>query len=270
MLALLSPAKALDPSPPPFDVDTTSPALMTQSEVLMQTTSKLSKNQIQDLMHLSETLAKLNWDRYRSFSLPFTDSNSLPAVFTFNGEVYRGLDARSLDAKALVWAQDHLGILSGLYGLLRPLDLMQPYRLEMGTKLKNPRGKNLYEFWDTGIAHHLDKHLEGHDDKSVVNLASNEYFKSVKTNSLCAPVVTCVFEDWKTHRDEGKVISFTAKHARGLMARFMIQERIDHVEGLKDFNLARYAFRKDRSTDDKYVFSRKFIPVAKASKKKQA
>mgnify|MGYP000170667999 CR=1 FL=1 len=262
MLSVLSPAKALDMTPAPLAVASTQPALMTHTTELMKTTKKLSKKAIAELMHLSDDLAKLNHQRFRSFELPFTDDNAMPAAFMFNGDVYKGLDARSLDDGDLDFAQDHLLILSGLYGLLRPKDLMQAYRLEMGTKLQNPRGKSLYAFWGEHITDELNNALAAHDDDTLVNLASNEYFKSVKPKKLNSQIVTCVFEDWKTHPDEGKVISFKAKVARGSMARFIIQERIDRRAGLKDFNVGGYTFRDDRSSDDKYVFSRKFVPAA--------
>ncbi len=273
MLAVLSPAKSLDLSPAPVRVPTTQPPLLDHAASLMKTTRNLTQTKIRELMNLSEELARLNHERYRSFSLPFTDDNAYPAAVTFNGEVYRGLDARTLGKQDLAWAQDHLAILSGLYGLLRPNDLMQPYRLEMGTKLATRRGKNLYAFWGTTITEALNAMLDDHDAKVLVNLASNEYFKSVKTKSLQGEVVTCVFEDWKTHKDEGKVISFMAKHARGLMARYIIQQRVDRPEGLRDFNLERYTFRKDRSQPGTLVFSRKFVPVAQkkaAAKKSRA
>lgn len=262
MLSVLSPAKALDMTPPPLKVTSTQPALMTHTEELMKTTRKLSKKAIAELMHLSDDLAKLNHQRFRSFELPFNDGNAMPAAFMFNGDVYKGLEARTLNDDDLEFAQDHLLILSGLYGLLRPKDLMQAYRLEMGTKLSNPRGKSLYAFWGEHITDELNNTLAAHDDDTLVNLASNEYFKSVKVKKLDSKVVTCVFEDWKTHPDEGKVISFKAKVARGSMARWLVQERLDRREGLKDFKVGGYGFRADRSTDDKFVFSRKFVPAA--------
>ncbi len=262
MLAVLSPAKNLDldpasmPRPP-----STQPALMKDAESLMRTTRGLSQKKIRELMKLSPELAKLNYDRYRAFELPFTDDNALPAAMIFNGDVYRGLRAREMSAADLEYAQSHLAILSGLYGLLRPMDLTQPYRLEMGTRLKTRRGTNLYQFWGDRVAKELAAQLAEHDDDTLVNLASNEYFKVVGKR-FSRPIVECVFEDWKTHEDEGKVISFMAKVARGSMARFMITERIDRVEGLKDFALDRYAFAPSASSESRYVFRRKFIPVS--------
>jgi cytoplasmic iron level regulating protein YaaA (DUF328/UPF0246 family) len=262
MLAVLSPAKSLDPTPPPDGLPASTPALMDDAQELMKVTRRLTQKKIRELMKLSDDLAKLNYDRYRSFEIPFTQDNALPAALTFNGEVYRGLDARSLSADDLGWAQEHVGILSGMFGLLRPLDLVQPYRLEMGTRLASRRGKNLYEFWGERIAAEINERTAAHSDHTLVNLASNEYFKAVKKKALSVPVVECVFEDWKERPDEGRVISFMAKHARGLMARYLVTERVDRASGLRDFDLERYRFDKKRSTDDRLVFARKFIPVA--------
>lgn len=264
MLAVLSPAKNLDFSEPPMPIPGTGPALMKDATSLMRTARGLTQTRIRELMNLSPALAKLNYDRYRSFELPLSDANSRPAALAFNGEVYRGLSARTLSATDLEWAQDKVAILSGMFGLLRPLDLIQPYRLEMGTKLQTRRGKNLYAFWGDRIAKQINAVMGGHEDRTLINLASNEYFKAVKTKKLAGPVVECVFEDWKAHEDEGTVISFMAKHARGLMARHIIESRVDRPEGLKDFAAGRYRFRADRSTNGRWVFSRKFIPVGEA------
>lgn len=264
MLAVLSPAKALDWTPPESQVAGTEPALMDDARVLMRTTRGLTQKRIRELMNLSADLAKLNYERYRSFEVPFTDENALPASLAFNGDVYRGLDARTLDDTDLQWAQAHIAILSGLFGILRPLDRIQPYRLEMGTRLKTRRGANLYAFWGDRIAKSIRQQLDDHDDRTLVNLASNEYFKAVQAKNLKTPVVECVFEDWKVHPDEGTVIGFLAKYARGLMARHIVTERIDRAEGLKDFNLDRYEFQPARSDDNRWVFTRQFIPVEQA------
>ncbi|MEM7408298.1 MAG: peroxide stress protein YaaA [Pseudomonadota bacterium] len=264
MLAVLSPAKALDWTPPESQVAGTEPALMDDARVLMRTTRGLTQKRIRELMNLSAELAKLNYERYHSFELPFTDDNALPASLAFNGDVYRGLDARTLDADDLNWAQEHLAILSGLFGILRPLDRIQPYRLEMGTRLKTRRGANLYAFWGDRIAKSIRQRLADHDDGTLVNLASNEYFKAVQAKNLKAPVIECVFEDWKVRPDEGTVIGFLAKYARGLMARHIVTERIDRAEGLKDFNRERYAYQPERSTPTRWVFARKFVPVGTA------
>ena len=261
MLAVLSPAKALDFSPLPLPVQATEPAMMGEASMLMRAARGLSQKKIQALMNLSPELAKLNYQRYHSFALPFDANNALPAGLAFNGDVYRGLDARTLSVAQLEWAQDRLAILSGLFGLLRPLDLIQPYRLEMSTRLKTRRGENLYAFWGDRIAKQINAKIATHDDPTLVNLASNEYFKAAKPKALHSAVVECVFEDWKTHSDEGLVIGFLAKYARGLMARYIVTERIDRAEGLKDFRVQRYVFSASRSTPSRWVFARQFIPV---------
>ncbi|MCB9597578.1 MAG: peroxide stress protein YaaA [Sandaracinaceae bacterium] len=260
MLLVLSPAKSLDLSPPPRPVPATQPALMKDTESLMKTTRNLSQKKIQELMSLSPALAKLNYERFRSFELPFTDDNALPAAFTFDGEVYKGLEARTLSDADLAWAQDHVAILSGLYGLLRPLDRMQPYRLEMGTKLSTRRGPNLYRFWGDRITDELRARLADHEDSTLVNLASQEYYKAVRPKRLPGGAVTCQFEDLKDGQTRN-VISFMAKHARGVMARWIIEQRVDRRGGLKDFAVDRYRFQPDLSTDDTLVFSRRFIPI---------
>jgi cytoplasmic iron level regulating protein YaaA (DUF328/UPF0246 family) len=264
MLAVLSPAKNLDLTPSAIKLRTTQPALMADAESLMKTTRGLSQTKIRELMNLSSELAKLNYERYHAFELPFSEANAVPAVMAFNGDVYRGLDARDLSAQELEWAQDHIAILSGLYGLLRPLDLMQAYRLEMGTRLQTRRGKNLYDFWGKRVASELNAALKNHDDDTLVNLASIEYFKVIGAKSFERPIVECVFEDWKLHADEGKVISFMAKVARGSMARFMITECVDRVAGLKDFARDRYRFSPKASSATRLVFRRQFIPVSAA------
>lgn len=261
MLSVLSPAKKLDLTPPPIAVAPTTPSLMKDAQTLMRTTRGLTQAKIRELMKLSPELAKLNYDRYRSFDLPFTPANATPASFAFAGDVYRGLDARSLARPDLEWAQERVLILSGLFGLLRPLDLIQPYRLEMGTKLATRRGKNLYEFWGDRVRKLLDSALQDHDDPTLINLASNEYFKAVQVKRLDRRVIHIVFEDWKQDPDEGTVISFMAKVARGQMARYIITERVDRAEGLKDFAIDRYRFDASRSSTATWVFKRKFIPV---------
>ena len=261
MLAVLSPAKALDFTPAPLRIKTTEPALMRDATSLMRTTRGLTQKRIRELMNLSPDLAKLNYERFHAFEQPFSDTNAMPAGLAFNGDVYRGFDARTLEPEQLEWAQDKVAILSGLFGLLRPLDLIQPYRLEMGTRLKTRRGANLYDFWGDRIAKQIKARLAEHDDSTLINLASNEYFKAVKIKTLKTPVVECVFEDWKTHPDEGTVIGFLAKYARGLMARYIVTQRIDNVSGLKDFNVDRYSFQRSRSDASRWVFARKFIPV---------
>ncbi|MEM6788368.1 MAG: peroxide stress protein YaaA [Myxococcota bacterium] len=261
MLAVLSPAKSLNLDPIDAAAPATAPALMDDARSLMRTARGLTQKKIRALMGVSADLAKLNYDRYRSFELPFTPDNALPAALTFDGDVYRGLSARTLADDDLVWAQDHVAILSGLFGVLRPLDLVQPHRLEMGTRLKTRRGTNLYAFWGDRVTDRLNATLEGHDVPVLVNLASQEYFKVVRPARLAAPVVTCAFHDWKQGQ-EPNVISFCAKYARGLMARFIIEQRVDRPKGLRDFALERYAFVPDQSTDDHLVFGRPFVAKA--------
>ncbi len=259
MILVISPAKALDYETPPTTTVCTQPDFLDDSAQLIDVLRERSPAQIAELMSLSDQLASLNVARYANWSLPFDAGNAKQAVLAFNGDVYEGLDAGSLSAEDLAWAQDHLRILSGLYGVLRPLDLMQAYRLEMGTRLANPRGKNLYEFWGERITAALNRLLDadaaGDCERVLLNLASDEYFKSVKPKLLKARLVTPVFEDWKGGRY--KIISFYAKRARGLMSRFVIRNRIDEVDGLKDFDSEGYVFAADASDADTLVFRRR-------------
>jgi hypothetical protein len=211
--------------------------------------------QISELMDLSDNLAALNVARYEAWRPKFSGKNSKQAVLAFNGDVYDGLEAKSLKPKDLEWAQDHVCILSGLYGVLRPLDWMQPYRLEMGTALTNPRGKNLYQFWGASIAKHLNAQLAKDKTPVVVNLASQEYFKAVDQKVLKARVIECVFEEYKGGKY--KVISFFAKRARGLLARYAIQKHIQNPEKLKDFNLEGYVYADSESDVNRWVFRRR-------------
>jgi cytoplasmic iron level regulating protein YaaA (DUF328/UPF0246 family) len=206
-------------------------------------------------MDLSDNLAALNVARYEAWRPKFTAKNSKQAVLAFNGDVYDGLEAKSLKPKDLEWAQDHVCILSGLYGVLRPLDWMQPYRLEMGTALNNLRGKNLYQFWGASIAQHLNSQLAKDKTPVVINLASQEYFKAVDQKVLKARVIECVFEEYKGGKY--KVISFFAKRARGLLARYAIQKHIQNPEKLKEFNLEGYAYAASESDVNRWVFRRR-------------
>lgn len=259
MILVISPAKALDYETPPTTARFTQPDFLDDASALIAVLREKSPADIAELMSLSDPLATLNVARYASWSRPFAPDNARQAVLAFNGDVYEGLDARSLSEVELAWAQDHLRILSGLYGVLRPLDLMQAYRLEMGTRLANPRGKNLYEFWGERITDELDRLLareeEAGRERVLVNLASDEYFKSVKPKKLKGRIVTPVFEDWKGGRY--KIISFYAKRARGLMSRYAITHRIDEVEALKGFDSEGYAFAADASDADTLVFRRR-------------
>ncbi len=261
MLAVLSPAKSLDESPVRPGLPTTQPAQMKDAESLMRTARGLTQKKIAELMKLSPELAKLNYDRYRSYALPFTDQNALPSAMMFDGDVYKGLDARSLTDEDLAWAQEHVAILSGMYGLLRPLDLIQPYRLEMGTRLKTRRGASLYQFWGDSITDRVNEALASHEDPTLVNLASNEYFKAVRPKRLAGPRVDVVFEDWKDDARTPNVISFLAKRARGEMARWMIQRRVGRVDELRAFDVGGYVFQPERSDDARLVFGRPFVPV---------
>ena len=250
MLVVLSPAKNLDVEPVNVSLQATQPELMSETRELVDTCKQLSPANLASLMSISDKLAILNVERFNSFEFPFTQDNAKPAVLTFNGDVYTGLDAESLSEDDLTFAQQHLRILSGLYGVLRPLDLMQAYRLEMGTRLDNPKGKNLYEFWGDKVT----EQLNAEQQPIMVNLASNEYFKVVSKKLLSAPVITPVFKD--TKNGNLKVISFFAKKARGLMARYIIENRITDVEQLKQFDVAGYAFDAPLSSATEWVFTR--------------
>lgn len=255
MLSLLSPAKKLDYDSTVRTSLHTQPLFVDQAAALIDVLKKKSVSDVAKLMSLSDALAQLNVERYADWKPSFDTGNARQAVLAFNGDVYEGLQAPSLSDTQLKWAQEHLAILSGLYGVLRPLDLMRPYRLEMGTRLATEKGKNLYEYWDDQIAAYLNERLNHHKTKVVLNLASEEYFKSVDLKTLNVPVVQCVFQDYKS--GAWKVISFHAKRARGLMARFVIENRIDKPEDLKGFDVEGYTYAASESTDERLVFRRK-------------
>ena len=258
MLFLLSPAKSLDYETPAGDVPHTLPLFVKQSTQLIKLLRQQSVQDISELMDLSETLSTLNVKRYKAWRPKFTADNSKQAVLAFDGDVYGGLDAKTLKTKDLAWAQDHVRILSGLYGVLRPLDWMQPYRLEMSTRLVNDAGSNLYKFWGAQISEFLNQELASdktHKTPVVVNLASQEYFKAVDLKALKARVVECVFEEHKS--GQYKVISFMAKRARGLMARYAVTHHITSVKKLEAFDLEEYAFAPAASQADRLVFRRK-------------
>jgi len=255
MLIVLSPAKSLDYDTPPTTDLHTKPDFIARSAELIEVLKEKSPAQISTLMGISDQLAALNVERYASWSRKFTTKNSKQAVLAFNGDVYEGLNAASLSVKQLDYVQTHVRILSGLYGALRPLDLMQPYRLEMGTKLPNPRGKDLYAFWGEDVTKALNAELAQHKSKVLVNLASEEYFKVVKPNVLEAKVIAPVFEDWKGGKY--KIISFYAKRARGLMARYAALKAINQAEKLKSFDLDGYAFDETVSSETSWVFRRR-------------
>jgi len=258
MLFLLSPAKSLDYDTPVGDVPHTLPQFMPRSRELIAALKQQTPQGIAALMSLSDSLAALNVARYQAWSSRFTERNSRQAILAFDGDVYDGLAARTLGADDLAWAQEHVCILSGLYGVLRPLDRMQPYRLEMGTSLAVGPARNLYQFWGDEIARYLNRRARADASPVVVNLASQEYFRVVRPDVLKARVIECVFEDWKDGRY--KVISFFAKKARGLMARYAITHRVGTPGGLEDFNLDGYAHDPEASRLERLVFRRKMQP----------
>lgn len=254
MLLVVSPAKTLDYDTPAVTQTFSQPDFLADSRRLIDELRELSPDQIGRLMSISDKLAQLNAARFEAWSQPFNMDNAKQAVLAFKGDVYTGLDAETLSEKQLRFAQKHLRILSGLYGLLRPLDLMQAYRLEMGTKFANQRGKDLYTFWGTLITDKLDEEMAAQKSDILVNLASNEYFKSVKTNSLNAKIITPIFKDKKG--DKYKIISFYAKKARGLMCRYVIDNNITQVEKLKGFDVEGYSYNQAMSSDTDWVFTR--------------
>jgi cytoplasmic iron level regulating protein YaaA (DUF328/UPF0246 family) len=255
MLIVLSPAKSLDYETPVKVKKSTLPDFVADSAKLIADLKTLSPQAVAKLMSLSDPLAALNVGRFRDWSSKFTEKNSKPAIFAFNGDVYEGFDAASLNSKAIDFAQDHVRILSGLYGLLRPLDLMQPYRLEMGTAFKNARGKDLYAFWGDRITSAVKQQLASQKKNPfLLNLASEEYFKVLQPKELGFPVIAPVFQDAKDGKYQ--IISFYAKRARGLMARFAVENRITDPADLRDFNLEGYRFSVAESKPDRPVFRR--------------
>ena len=253
MLMVISPAKTLD-----FETDCghnkfTESEFLDDAQLLINEIQKLSSKQLGSLMKLSDKLANLNRDRYQSWSLPFNEENAKQALFAFQGDVYQGLDAQSLTKTQVNFAQKHLLILSGLYGILRPLDLMQAYRLEMGTKFKNKRGKDLYEFWGNKLEENINQRLKK-KDSVLVNLASQEYFKAINPKKLNTPIITPVFKNKKN--GEYKMIALFAKKARGMMVRYAIDNKITDVEDLKGFDYEGYKFSKKLSSEQELVFTR--------------
>lgn len=255
MLVVVSPAKNLDFQSPPTTESYSQPTLLEHSGDLIERCRKLSPAQIGSLMKISDKLSGLNADRFAAWNTPFSKDNAKQALLAFNGDVYTGLDAQSFSQVDYEYAQEHMRILSGLYGVLKPLDLMQAYRLEMGTKLDNSRGSNLYQFWGDTITNELNKALVKQKDNVLINLASNEYFKSVKPKQLDGQIVTPVFKDEKN--GQYKVISFFAKKARGLMARYIIQKQLTDVEQLTSFSEAGYQFDATQSDNQTLTFTRK-------------
>ena len=260
MLTVISPAKTLDFDTPPTTRRATQPQLLPRAEVLVEDARQLSPADIRGLMGVSENIANLNHERFMNWSTPFTLDNAKQAILAFKGDVYTGLEADTLSKEQLGFAQKHLCILSGLYGVLRPLDLMQPYRLEMGLKFANRGGSNLYEFWGDDITRALNGQLKKTGSRVLVNLASNEYFRSVTAGQLDADIVTPVFKDLKG--DKYKIISFFAKKARGQMARFIIERQLNDPDGLKKFRVDGYRYNRAESSARELVFTRDAPPAA--------
>ncbi|MGX9462427.1 peroxide stress protein YaaA [Shewanella sp. A14] len=254
MLVLVSPAKTLDFENPPITNHFTQPPLLKYSQALIDVCRELTPMDIASLMKVSDKIAGLNAARFADWQPPFTLDNAKQAIFAFRGDVYTGFDADNLSESQMLSSQQHLRILSGLYGLLKPLDLIQPYRLEMGTKLSNPKGSNLYAFWGDTITDEVNLALKEQGDDIIVNLASNEYFKSVKVKQLKGQLITPVFKDYKN--GQFKVISFYAKKARGLMARYIIDTKPTSVAQITRFDLEGYYYSEAQSTATEPVFLR--------------
>ncbi|MGI5308561.1 peroxide stress protein YaaA [Rheinheimera sp. WS51] len=254
MLMVVSPAKDLDLNPLSESYSYTQPELLSHAEKLAAICKQLTPAELSSLMHISDKLAGLNVARFEQWQSPFTVDNAKAALFMFNGDVYQGIDAATLSADDVQFAQQHLRILSGLYGVLRPLDLIQAYRLEMGTKLANEAGKDLYAFWGEAVTEQLNQQLASLSSQVLLNLASQEYFKSVKPKLLQANIITPVFKDFKNGKY--KIISFYAKKARGLMARYAIENRVTEAEKLKQFDVDGYHFSEKDSSDSEWVFLR--------------
>lgn len=258
MYTVLSPAKKLDFSAPTKGLSKTKPMFPEDTADLIARARKYSPQDLKRLMGISEDLATLNTERFKAFDLD-GKGETKQAALAFAGDVYVGLDAPSLDKGDLKFAQSHVGILSGLYGLLRPLDAIQPYRLEMGSRVDTDRGNNLYDFWDDRLTEAVTKMVKKSKTSALINLASNEYFSAVRAKNLTCPVIQPVFKEIKDGK--AKVLSFLAKKARGTMARHIIEERINEPEALKDFAVDRYKFDAKASTETTWVFTRRFIPA---------
>jgi len=254
MLITISPAKKLDYTTPAPLHEHTIPVHLDKAADLIEIMRQKDSFEIADLMKLSMKLADLNMQRYQDWHIPFTPENAKQALFAFSGDVYQGLDAATLQPADIHYAQDHLRILSGLYGLLRPLDLMQAYRLEMGTKLRTDHGTNLYQFWGDMITNSINDTLAAQGDDILINLASNEYFSAVKAKSIHGRIITPVFKELR--QGTYRIISFNAKKARGFMSRYIIENRIENPEDMKSFDLADYHFHSELSSENTYTFTR--------------
>jgi cytoplasmic iron level regulating protein YaaA (DUF328/UPF0246 family) len=254
MLAILSPAKTLDFDSPLVTDQHSVPKFTKESTALIRTLRKLEPSEIGSLMGISDKLASLNHDRYAQWSPSFDDETARASILAFKGDVYQGLDAPTMSKRDFTWAQKRLRVLSGLHGLLRPLDRIHPYRLEMGTKLDNPKGKDLYQFWGSKVTDALNEALAEQRSKVLVNLASNEYYKVVQADQIQGRVLTINFKEWR--RDAYRFVSFSAKRARGLMARYMIDQRAENAGALRGFDVDGYAFNEDLSSEDEWIFTR--------------
>ncbi|MGK0440644.1 MAG: cytoplasmic iron level regulating protein YaaA (DUF328/UPF0246 family) [Pseudohongiellaceae bacterium] len=254
MLMVISPAKTLDFETPANTTVTSEPCFLENAQTLINQLQTLSPSDVSSLMNISDKLGELNHERFLNWRTPFTRDNAKQALLAFKGDVYTGLAAENFNSTDFKFAQKHLRILSGLYGLLRPLDLMQAYRLEMGTKFENKRGKNLYEFWGDEITDALNAQLKKNKSNVLVNLASNEYFKAVKVKVLNADIITPVFKDFKNGKY--KIISFYAKKARGLMSAYIIHKQITDIEDIKKFDSTGYRYNTNMSTAREWVFTR--------------
>lgn len=254
MIFLLSPAKSLNFEAKCNIENFTIPHFLPDSKILLSDLKKLSPQQISQLMKISDKLARLNYQRFQDFKTPFTDKNSKPAIFIFDGDVYDAIDVQNYSQKDLDFAQTHLRILSGLYGILRPLDLMQPYRLEMSTPLKNKKGKNLYEFWQEKITQNLNDQLAAQDEKIILNLASQEYFDAVNTSAIKGKILNIIFKEKKG--DDYKIIGLHAKKARGEMADFIIKNKIKKTPQIKEFDRNKYKFNQKLSDENNWCFCR--------------
>ncbi|MFT5505072.1 MAG: cytoplasmic iron level regulating protein YaaA (DUF328/UPF0246 family) [Gammaproteobacteria bacterium] len=255
MLTVISPAKTLDYDSPVLTDQFTNPAHLTQSRKLIKRLRQFSAPELSNLMKVSPAIGDLNADRFKRWKTPFKPNNARQALFAFKGDVYIGLDAYSMSEQNLEFAQDHLRMLSGLYGILRPLDLMQPYRLEMGTRLSTDSAENLYQFWDDRITKTLNQELKSIESTALINLASIEYFKSVKTSKIKADVITPTFKDY--NQGEYKIIGFFAKKARGAMSRYIIDNELTNPMDLQAFDVDGYRFDSSLSKGNEWVFTRK-------------
>ena len=254
MLVVVSPAKSLDMSP--VDVTATQPDFQDDAVRLSKTARNLTLRDLKGLMDISDDLARLNRDRFKAFAAEPDPADTKPAALAFNGDTYQGLEAKTLTDDDLAWAQDHLRILSGLYGLLRPLDAIQPYRLEMGSRLKTRRGKSLYDYWGDTIAKALNAQAASVNADTLINCASQEYFGAADRKALKLRVITPQFMEIKD--DKPRIVSFFAKRARGAMARFVVENRLTEAEAIKDFTSGGYAYESDLSVGDKWVFVRDY------------